>query len=72
MEKNNTHGKDESLTGSDKGQDDEELREFKEIEKMSKPFWLAKLFVRFPWIVLLVSWVVLFAFVGITGVFGLF
>lgn len=39
---------------------------------MSKPFWLAKIFVKFPWIVVVVSWVIMACFLGIVGIFNLF
>jgi len=49
----------------------EELEE-KEIQKLSKPFFLGKLFVRFPWVVVILCWLIVAVFVGITIALGLF
>lgn len=46
--------------------------EEKEIERLSKPFFLAKMFVRFPWIVIVICWLIISVFLAITGIFGLF
>jgi len=49
----------------------EEMEE-KEIERLSKPFFLGKLYVRFPWIIVVLSWLIFGVFIGINAVFSLF
>lgn len=56
----------------EKEESQQEDKETAEINRMAKPFWLAKIYVKFPWIVVAVSWLVILMCFGITAIFGLF
>lgn len=49
-----------------------EEQEREEIDRLAKPFWLAKVFVKYPWIVVSVMWVLILIVFAITGIFQLF
>ncbi len=43
-----------------------------DIERQSQPFWIGKLFVKFPIIIYLVAWIFFIIFIGLSIAFGLF